>query len=235
MRVVGRAWVVLWCFFFIGWVAAGPWDPIPWDSVPMAKPSDKVDFYYVEAPLLSAEIGTTILGYFDLFHGAVAIHNRDSGVNITINYDADDFYHSFYPKLVTNSTGHKALEWINGGAVLIYKGINASYWVEEGLRRPVTSVSGDLFNKYMMWLRTVNDTYLYYNFWDVWSSFPDGTHYLKGWTCFDFVWKSMQVLHGSFFLYFRSLSSLSLSLSLSQRDTHRLKRHGCKVGYEQTK
>jgi hypothetical protein len=165
------------------------WTPVDWTTLPAAKPNDRVDIYYLTAPLLEDEFGS--LGKeLNLYHGGLGLSNRDSGLNITLNYDAEDFFRaSLFPSIVTLSNGSKALNWDNGGATFIYMGINTTYF--KGINLSATT-NGSVYNDFIStWNPKVNETQPFYNMFGVTSHYQ-GIIWLQSWDCFDYSWAAFQ-------------------------------------------
>jgi len=142
----------------------------------------------------AGELSQEYLHQFDLeIDSALGIVNRNTGYAFTLNYDAYDFYHAWYPQ-VTGPAGQRTLSWINGGASFIFAGVNGTYWEQTGQKTPITVIKGQLLNTFMEWIKGVNETYRYYNMFDVWNTFPEGDHFIDGWTCFDFIWRCTDIL-----------------------------------------
>jgi len=181
-----------------------PWTPIDWQTIPPALPTDKIDLFYLMAPLMEETYGDE-LADFDLFHGAIAFSNQRTGYEITINYDAFDLLaSSLFPAV--NTSGNGQLTFINSRGTFIYLGINESYWYAN--QYLLGTISGTLFNNYLSEYNSqINTTLPYYNLFGVKDQFADKA-YLSSWDCFDFVWASLNYfyLNGATFNYSLQIS-----------------------------
>jgi hypothetical protein len=173
--------------------SASAWVPVDWHTLPKANPDDKIEILYLVAPLLEGQYGP-LFGYFDLFHGAIALKNVNQNTAITINYDAINFFHSsVFPYVYTLPNGTRYLEWQNGGANFIYLGINETYWTKTN--EVVAITTGDVYNKFInTWNAQINATQPYYDMFSILDHY-EGTLYVDGWDCFDFAVNSLQVLY----------------------------------------
>jgi len=162
-----------------------PWVPIDYRTLPVAKPNDRFELYYLVAPLLKASYGN-ILGYVHLYHGAMGMKNLDNGASFTFNYDADDFFRSnLFPEVKQYPNGTRYLQWDNDGAVFIYNGVWDEYW-SEGITK-VATFNGTVYNDLMKnWIATTNATHRFYNMLSIKK--PSGENFVDGWDCFDFCW-----------------------------------------------
>jgi len=169
----------------------GPWVPLDINTIKPASPSDQVDVYYLIAPLMECQYNNDF-SYIDAYHGGLAIINRNSGMMITLNYDAvPSFTQALIPNIITYSNGTKDLQWSNQGSVFIYNGVNETYW--NANIELVANINGTVFNQYMTWLAKYNSTYPYYDLWAVYTEWP-GKNLWANQECFTFVWESMDFL-----------------------------------------
>jgi len=170
-----------------------PWTPVDWKTLPKALPTDEVELWYLVAPLLETDVGK-LLATLNLYHGAVAFINKRTGFNITINYDAFDFFRSsLFPIFVTYPNGTKGLEWVDGGGSFIYMSINESYWISYQYK--LATMNGSVYNSYIsQWNSQVNSTHPFYSMIGV-TSGPNGTTYLPSYDCFDFSWQTFNYLY----------------------------------------
>jgi len=181
-----------------------PWTPVDWKTLPKALPTDEVVLWYLVAPLLEEDVGK-LLATLNLYHGAIAFINTRTNFNITINYDAFDFFRSsLFPYIVTYPNGTKDLKWVNGGGSFIYMNINESYWISDQYK--LGTMNGTVYNNFIsQWNSQVNSSHPYYSMLSV-TSGPNGTTYLPTYDCFDFSWQSFQALYsmGAQFNYSQS-------------------------------
>jgi len=170
-----------------------PWTPVDWRTLPKASPNDFIEVWYLVAPLLEEDYGNL---FKDLhgFHGAIAFRNLHTNFSITINYDANDLMHSsLFPFIVQEADGSKQLQWDNGGGNFIYYGINVTYWDE--YMDVVGVMSGDSYNQFIAgWNAQVNASKPYYNMFSIRHAW-NGTEWVPGWTCFDFVEEAFNQLY----------------------------------------
>jgi len=170
-----------------------PWTPIDWKTIPPAEADDKIEVFYLICPLLEEDFGD-ILEYVNLYHSAVAFQNNRTGNQITINYDADDFFRSsLFPVISEASNGTRELSWINQGGNFIYEGINSTYWTAGTYT--VSVINGTLFNRFLSEFNNgINATYPYYNMLSILDKFG-AKSWVPSWDCFDFVWASFNYLN----------------------------------------
>jgi hypothetical protein len=242
------------------------WTPLDWSTLPLAEPGskphlyshslpftnctliqsadDRVDVWYLVAPLLEVDLGNLLEG-LELFHGGVGFTNRyqfssrlivtchsyhslycrRTNYSININYDADDFFSSsLFPEVVNYGNGTKDLKWLNQGmhccsliafqhfegAVYVYEGIYEPYWCT--LRLVIGEINGSIYNTYITeHLSKANQTYPFYNLFSVqerWGAQP----WLNSWTCFDFVWSVLDILHSNSFTNIACVLKLYLQI-----------------------
>jgi len=182
--------------FFIGSSIAHktvPWTPIDWKTIPPAKPDDQIFVYYLICPLLEEDYGD-LLEYVNLYHSAIAFQNNRTGNEITINYDADNFFRSsLFPEVLEYANGTRDLNWINQGGNFIYQGINSTYWTAGTYM--VTTINGSLFNRFLSEFNSgINASNPFYNMLSVVQEFGVEP-WVSSWDCFDFVWASLGFLH----------------------------------------
>eukprot|EP01114_Cavostelium_apophysatum_P019151 TRINITY_DN608_c0_g1_i1.p2 TRINITY_DN608_c0_g1~~TRINITY_DN608_c0_g1_i1.p2 ORF type:complete len:303 (+),score=57.45 TRINITY_DN608_c0_g1_i1:179-1087(+) len=166
-----------------------PWIPVDWTTIPQAEPSDKVEVWYLTAPLMEATYGDD-LEYASLYHGAIGFNNTRTGDGYSINYDAFNFLHSsIFPEVVAYSNGSRDLNWVNGGASFIYSGINITFW--HGPETTIIAwINGSVFNSYLSDFNAqINASYPYYNMLSITADF-NAQPWVPAWDCFDFVWLS---------------------------------------------
>jgi len=168
-----------------------------------------VQVIYLVAPLLTQEFGP-LFSYIGGYHSGIALINVNTGFNITINYDADDFLrNNLFPFVTKLDNGTKVLEFVNGGANFIYMGINLTYWTQE--RTVIGEIDGTMYNTFMSnFNANTNASHPYYNLVQVTSNFS-GKPFLPAYTCFDFVWESFTNLYK---LGMRYEANLSLKATL---------------------
>jgi len=164
------------------------WTPLDWEDIPKALPDDKIEFWYLRAPLLEQELGDW-LEVVNLYHGAIGFNNTRTGEAYTLNYDAFNFFKSsMFPNITMYDNGSRSLTWINGGASFVYAGINMTWWFAS--HDIVATINGTMFNNYLsMFNAEINATYPYYNMVSILSEFG-AKPYVPSWDCFDFVWAS---------------------------------------------
>lgn len=168
-----------------------PWTPINWRTLPVANDTDVVEVYYLIAPLMEDKYGK-LFGSLHAYHGALAFLNKRTNFGFTVNYDAFNFVHSsLFPTIVVNASGHKSLQFDNGGGTFVYAGINQTYWTQE--KQVVATISGALLNKFMQWNSHINATHPYYNLLGI-SQKWNATPYVPAWTCFDYVFLAFDYL-----------------------------------------
>jgi len=170
-----------------------PWVPVDWHTLPKALPSDQVEVRLVVAPLLEDTLGN-LFKSFDIFHGALAFVNRRTNFSITINYDADDFFHaSLFPIIVTYPNGTKDLLWRNKGGDFIYLGINDTFWNQGDYL--ISVVGGTVYNDFISGYNAqLNDSHQFYNMFTIMDHW-DGQVFFQGWDCFEFCWDAFRNLH----------------------------------------
>jgi len=168
------------------------WDPIDYKSLPRAADGDRVELYYLAAPLLKASYGD-ILGVLGLYHGALGFNNLNNNVSFTFNYDADDFFRSnLFPEIITYPNGSRELKWDNSGALFLYQGIWSEYFSASHIH--VATLTGAQYNDVMVnYIPNVNNTHKYYNMVNV-KDKNLGVELINGWDCFDFCWETFGYL-----------------------------------------
>jgi hypothetical protein len=178
---------VLISVFFGGLVNAdcGPWIPLDVNTLPQAAPGDKINVFYLVAPLMECEYGNDFT-VIDAYHGGLGIINTNTGFAITLNYDAiPNFNNALLPYV---NTSDNTLQWSNQGAVFIYNGINETFWYSN--MELVANINGDQYNKYMTWIKNFNTSYPWYDLWTSLTDWPGDFFQPYSHDCFSFVWQS---------------------------------------------
>eukprot|EP01116_Phalansterium_solitarium_P014031 TRINITY_DN3153_c0_g1_i1.p1 TRINITY_DN3153_c0_g1~~TRINITY_DN3153_c0_g1_i1.p1 ORF type:complete len:300 (-),score=78.20 TRINITY_DN3153_c0_g1_i1:216-1115(-) len=177
-----------------------PWTPVDWHTLPKASDADMIQVLYLVAPLLETDFGKW-LGYAHAYHAAIGFINLNTGFNITINYDADDFFRATLFPVINEKT--KELTFENQGANFIYMGINQTYWEEE--MTLVGTINGSVWNNYISGFNAkFNATYPYYNLLEVVNR--NSTVYVPSLNCFDFMWFSLWNLYDQGIQYVPNLT-----------------------------
>jgi hypothetical protein len=166
----------------------GPWPVLPWEDIERASPNDTIDVWNLITPLMYCTVKddlTAVNGY----HGGVGLHNRNTGYNVSFNFDAvPTFAEAVFPGIIRDKNGTVTLEWSNGGQAFTYLGINFTYW--HCGSSVVGKMTGTQYNAFLEWMNTVNDTYTVYNTLTVYKSFPTKP-WLVGFECFQFVFECL--------------------------------------------
>jgi len=184
-----------------------PWTPVDWRSLPPASATDEVQVLYLVAPLLEDDFGKW-LSYFRAFHGALAFINLNTGFNITINYDADNFFRAtLFPLISKLKNGTKVLDFENRGSNFIYMGINETYWEEE--MTLVGTINGTAFNSFMSGFNAqTNATRPFYNMLAITESFSKPP-LVPSYDCFQFFFESLSNLRDLGLVYVQNLTTLN--------------------------
>jgi len=197
MKLLASSFLVL---FWLGFCVSdycGPWVPIDWSTLPKSNPTDRVEVWYLVAPLLACSY-VDDFAPLGAFHSGIGFVNNASKWSFTINFDAyPTFTGVFLPNITQYPNGTYDITWQNFGALFIYDGINTTYWEQRVL---VATMTGDGLNKIIPWFPTTNETFMYYNPWSVYDHWP-GTLLLGPFECFTFSWVvfiEIQKLGGKF-------------------------------------
>eukprot|EP01121_Diplochlamys_sp_Union-15-3_P009749 TRINITY_DN2667_c0_g1_i1.p1 TRINITY_DN2667_c0_g1~~TRINITY_DN2667_c0_g1_i1.p1 ORF type:complete len:326 (-),score=47.80 TRINITY_DN2667_c0_g1_i1:32-1009(-) len=204
-----------WSTFFTP-LGCGDWTPIDVRSIPEQQYDDVIQVSYLVAPLMECEFGDK-LGELNAFHGALGFTNLRTKISWTMNFEATpSFLGALVPTLNISSDDQEQLIWQNYGAVFIYEGVNASFWTK--FNKVVAYMSGEQFEKYKKWIVNYNQTVQYYDLWNVFSDYPNGTQFVNAVDCFEFVWRSLQYLKsiGSK-VTVKSLKQCSISLLAKEK------------------
>jgi len=162
----------------------GPWVAIDWQTLEKPAPTDSIEIIYVAAPLLecSYENDFAPLG---AYHGGLAFRNQRTSFTFTLNYDAYPSFTGAIIPTIVELKNKTELQWYNTGRVFVYMGLNTTYW-ERVLN--VGTMTGAQMTQFIQWVGTTNnDTYVYYNLWTVYTSWP-GKLLLAPFECFAYVW-----------------------------------------------
>merc|ERR1711916_350056 len=165
-------------------------------SEAMAKPTDMVEFYYMQAPAFEGFFGN-LFKYLGAFHTAFGGINKSSGQNFTIEYDAmDEVLNATLPFITKNPDGSTNLTWYDGGGICVAPVLNRTYY-SQGFQY-VTTVNGSVFNDFLRWTTVDNQTYSEYELMyamDHWKGPLNSTYWVNSSTCYDFNWRGMDFLY----------------------------------------
>jgi len=131
--------------------------------------------------------------YLNGYHGGLGFKNVRTGYNITVNFDAlPTFMGAVVPELVYHPNGEVELSWSDDGGVLIYLGINMTFWAYGS--EDLVNITGAQFNILLDWFVDYNSTNQPYDIWSVFTQYPlqpwDQT-WIPAHDCFAFVWQAM--------------------------------------------
>jgi len=150
------------------------------------KSTDVINLYYVQAPVFQMKFGP-ILGWFHLFHSGIVFRNTRTDEEWALTYDAVfEVLNATVPYVeVDPKTGAKELIWCDLGAFCWESPVNNSYWSEQFTL--VGSMTGSQFNQLQTWTKTANDTYLYYELWNVMHNWHNASSpmLIESFTCHD--------------------------------------------------
>lgn len=188
------------CFLALAVLVAsdycGDWTAIDLQKdVPLALATDKVEVYYMAAPLLYCGF-LDKLTWINGYHGGLGMKNLRTNYTFTINFDGyPSFKATFLPIITRLPNATYNLQWQNFGKVFLYNGINDTYWHSLGPfpknRELVATMNGVQFNSFHKWLSVANDTFQFYNPWFVYADFPSQP-WIAGFECFQFVFNAVQ-------------------------------------------
>lgn len=100
-------------------------------------------------------------------HDGVGFLNTRTGQNWTMEwYELDQLFNCTFPHVLDDNS----FKWCNQGALCVYDGINDSTWTEYGILEKVSSISGDVFNKFASWALNDNNTNVFYETWTVYNT-----------------------------------------------------------------
>eukprot|EP00761_Pharyngomonas_kirbyi_P005272 gb/GECH01005277.1/.p1 GENE.gb/GECH01005277.1/~~gb/GECH01005277.1/.p1 ORF type:complete len:312 (+),score=74.69 gb/GECH01005277.1/:1-936(+) len=134
---------------------------------------DVLDVTYLEAPVFEELVGP-ITGLFKMLHTGIGFHDRNTGEEFTLEYDAKfEVANATFPFVIG-----KKLKWCNAGAYCSYRYIKKDYWTFN--QTLVAHINGQQFNNLVDWVTSINRTssYAHYELWDVydlphWKNPPD--------------------------------------------------------------
>jgi hypothetical protein len=164
-----------------------------------AKPGDKLQIYYMQAPAFEGFFGN-LFKYLGIFHCAFGVVNLSSGQNFTIEYDAvNEVLNATLPVITENADGSTNLTWYDKGGVCVSKVLNETYY-NAGFQF-VTQVNGSVFNAFLDWSARDNQTFKEYQLITTLSSWPESWNpranfsaSINSSTCYDFNWRGMDFL-----------------------------------------
>lgn len=163
---------------------------VPFDKIPIANNTDKIELWVLEAPLLYDKFGPA-LGFLNLYHMGFGFNNLDTGDKWQLEFDGmPDFVNAVFPSIIKYDNGTADLKWVSSGAAIPFSGINTTYWRSSQWK--VAELTGEQHNRYVKeFLANVNKTRAYYDLLDVFDDFPNGHRFISSYTCMDFVWESL--------------------------------------------
>jgi len=169
----------------------GTWIPIDPNSIPKANPTDTVIVYNLVCALMECQFDTAFT-YLNGFHGGIGFHNVNNNNSVTVNFDATPtFTGAILPDMVYLPNGDVELVWSNYGDVLIYQGINMTFWASGS--QAVVNVSGTVFNNVIDWFVKYNSTNQFYDVWSVYTHYPMqpwDRSWITARECFSFVFET---------------------------------------------
>jgi len=133
-----------------------------------------------------------VFTFLNGYHSGIGFRNLNSGYSMTVNFDAvPSFTGSVIPEVSYQASGEPELLWSDYGGVLIYTGINMTFWAYGS--EEVANITGSNFNSLLSWFVTYNSSNPYYNVWSVHTQYPlqpwDRT-WIASHDCFAFVWEA---------------------------------------------
>jgi hypothetical protein len=164
-------------------------------SIRKPHPNEMVHVYFLRTPM-AKQIAGNFLSTFGFYHSGLAFVYPHTGFNWTVDFVATEgFVNGIFPKIDTVNTN---IIWKNNGTIQYNNFIETSYWNEH--TSLVTKTQGFIVRKYMEWLHEMDNNNLYYNLYTVVSQWSDKDVEKRkimkhGFTCFDFVFESIQHLH----------------------------------------
>jgi ceroid-lipofuscinosis neuronal protein 5 len=81
-------------------------------------------------------------------------------------YELDQLFNCTFPHVLDDDS----FKWCNQGALCVYDGIDDKTWTQYGILEKVSSISGDVFNKFGAWALNDNNTNVFYETWSVYNT-----------------------------------------------------------------
>ncbi|EGG18409.1 hypothetical protein DFA_03903 [Cavenderia fasciculata] len=153
---------------------------------------EEIEVYYVEAPLLKSQFGD-LLANINAFHSGVLFYTLTTEEYYTVDFIAyPGILPTFFPTIY-NDTANNFIDiiWNSSGLVQFVPSYNQTYWTKSNLTMTIT---GAIFEQYSCWVPYYNETYNYYNLFDV-KDEQSNQLYIPSSICNDFVWQSFQTLY----------------------------------------
>ncbi|EGG24057.1 hypothetical protein DFA_06195 [Cavenderia fasciculata] len=171
-----------------------PTVPAPFDNV---NSNDVIEVYYLQAPIfegLYGDFGGKLGGY----HSALGFYDLTTGINYTAEYDAYyEVANGTFPNIM-NINGTDEVVWCNAGILCAFPWINATYWDSKHFstasRTYMTTINGSVFNQFIPWSISYNNSNPIYQTWDVWNSYGQDL-YVPSNTCDDFAVAAFNFLY----------------------------------------
>jgi len=131
------------------------------DDMPFFQYGDQVEFYYLESSFpynVPANVEVAAGSYFNNFvmtSAAMGIWNKDSNVKISVQFVCTSYVDALFPTVVTASTtSGKALQWNNGGKIVVTEPLSENEWLDSRL---VATSTGSAYQNIVDTLQNYED------------------------------------------------------------------------------
>ncbi|KYR02080.1 hypothetical protein DLAC_00881 [Tieghemostelium lacteum] len=161
---------------------------------------ESIDVYYLIAPLMKSKYGY-LLANFNAFHAGLGFITKSTNEEYTVDFIAyPTITASIFPQIVNNTDSAAStsaeeplpdLVWNTIGMVQYQEQIDGTYWTS---REKMYTITGQQFKEYLCWLPIYNQSFPYYNLFDVQDT-DTGDIFIPSSTCYDFVWSSFTALY----------------------------------------